>query len=77
MEKVCGHCKNLKPLSDYYTFFRKKTNKTECHSICKTCQSIIKYTKIDCICGKKYTFTHKNRHMKSNYHIKRTAPIEF
>ena len=62
-------CKVEKPLNGFYTQFRK--GKTEYHTICKSCQSIIKNTKYDCECGEQYSFTHKKRHLNSKYHTKR------
>ena len=47
----------LKPLNGFYIQFRN--GKFDYHTICKSCQSIIKNTKYDCECDKECHFSHK------------------
>lgn len=67
MEKTCVFCRTTKPIDDFYKFYRY--NKIDRQNKCKSCQSLINYRKINCICGKDYTYSHRKRHLKSNYHI--------
>ena len=71
--KSCCRCKVLKSLNAFYTHSRN--GKIDYHTICKSCQSIIKDTKYDCECGKQYSISHKKRHLRSSYHIKKFVKV--
>ena len=68
MEKTCKRCQVIKPLGDFYVYNKRNSYQNNC----KICDSLIKYKKIACICGKLYTYTHKKRHLQSNYHLKKS-----
>lgn len=72
--KICSRCKIRKPIDEFYIMRRYGRIDHQCK--CKNCQSIIKYTKSICECGKQYTYTHKQRHLRSSYHNKR-VPLAF
>ena len=69
LTRKCIHCLTVKPLNKFYIYHRN--GKINHQSHCKCCDTIIKYKKIKSECGSYYAYTHKKRHFKSAYHVKR------
>lgn len=70
-EKYCCDCKTLKSAEEFYKF------KKYLFKRCIKCDLKRKFTYYECECGKYYTYTHKQRHFKSNYHINTIKDIQF
>lgn len=70
-EKLCSLCKLLKSVEEFYV------HRNHIFKRCKECESIIKYTKYNCECGRQYTYTHRLRHTRSKFHQEYIKDIKF
>ena len=66
--KRCGLCEEIKPNPHFYPY---KINGLQRY--CKICDKERKYEKLVCECGKFYTKTHFQRHLRSKYHTERES----
>lgn len=64
-QKTCTSCKLSLPQDFFYLIKRNGNSRI---SRCKDCESKKKYEKRICDCGREYTYTHYQRHLKSNLH---------
>ena len=71
-QKRCGFCKVIKPFSDIYPY-----NVKCLQEYCKVCDNKIKYEKLICECGKSYSKTHLQRHLKRKYIARKKYLIFF
>lgn len=63
-QKTCTRCKQSKPFNCFYV----NRSSSNFQSYCKDCDSERKRSKATCICGKNYTITHYQRHLRSSLH---------